>query len=118
MAGAAAVLTIVTVVWFTVIRDMPEPPTEQPKTMAELLVGTWKLVSIEGLPLCPGCGNTGRVHFGWQVLLYQQEQQARGSRKGLAHTPYMGISSGVMFDANASEPGEIWEGEDRVGERL
>ena len=41
----------VAVLWFTVIRDKHKPPTEQPKTMAELLVGKWRLVKYDaGLP--------------------------------------------------------------------
>ena len=45
IAGSAvAVLIGAAVFWLTVIRDKHKPPVEQPKTMADQLVGKWRLV--------------------------------------------------------------------------
>jgi Lipocalin-like domain len=46
IAGSAlAALVGGAVLWFAVIREKPKPqPADQPKTTAELLVGTWRLV--------------------------------------------------------------------------
>jgi uncharacterized protein (TIGR03066 family) len=45
IAGSAlTVLVVAAALWFTVIRDRTKPPTEQPKTTAQLLVGSWEMV--------------------------------------------------------------------------